>query len=121
MRKNPLAEMIRGLTRPEFAAFADPLHPDRVLVARRGGTPWRCMNWLLWEVPDDRPGAGAAVLGEPGPEAGRRGPGQHTLDTAASKQLTYPEMLEQLLGTEVEARRERCLSTWTKMAGFVCL
>ena len=40
------------------------------------------------------------------------------LDSAASKQLTYPEMLEQLLGTEVEARRERYLSTRTKMAHF---
>ena len=40
----------------------------------------------------------------------------NTLDSAASKQLTYPEMLEQLLGAEVEARRERYLSTRTKMA-----
>ena len=30
-----------------------------------------------------------------------------TLDVAANKQLTYPEMLEQLLGAEVAARRER--------------
>ena len=29
----------------------------------------------------------------------------NTLDIAASKQLTYPEMLEELLGAEVEARR----------------
>ena len=42
----------------------------------------------------------------------------NTLDVAASKQLTYPEMLEQLLGVEVEARRERYLSTRTKMAHF---
>ena len=42
----------------------------------------------------------------------------NTLDVAASKQLTYPEMLEQLLGAEVEARRERYLSTRTKMAHF---
>ena len=43
----------------------------------------------------------------------------NTLDTAASKQLTYPEMLEQLLGAEVEARRERYLSTTsTNMAHF---
>ena len=42
----------------------------------------------------------------------------NTLDTAARKQLTYPEMLEQLLGTEVEAGRERYLSTRTKMAHF---
>ena len=42
----------------------------------------------------------------------------NTLDSAASKQLTYPEMLEQLLGAEVEARRERYLSTRTKMAHF---
>ena len=42
----------------------------------------------------------------------------NTLDTAASKQLTYPEMLEQLLSAEVEARRERYLSTRTKMAHF---
>ncbi len=31
-------------------------------------------------------------------------------------QLTHPEMLEQLLGVEVAARRERYLSTRTKMA-----
>ena len=42
----------------------------------------------------------------------------NTLDTAASKQLTYPEMLERLLGAEVDARRERYLSTRTKMAHF---
>ena len=29
----------------------------------------------------------------------------NTLDVAANKQLTYPEMLEQLLGAEVAARR----------------
>ena len=40
----------------------------------------------------------------------------NTLDVAANKQLTYPEMLEQLLGAEVAARRERYLSTRTKMA-----
>ena len=40
----------------------------------------------------------------------------NSLDTAANKQLTYPEMLEQLLGAEVVARRERYLSTRTKMA-----
>ena len=42
----------------------------------------------------------------------------NTLDTAANKQLTYPEMLEQLLGAEVAARRERYLTTRTKMAHF---
>ena len=41
---------------------------------------------------------------------------ENSLDTAASKQLTYPEMLEQLLGVEVAARRERYLSTRTKLA-----
>ena len=40
----------------------------------------------------------------------------NTLDVAANKQLTYPEMLEQLLGAEVAARRERYLSTRTTMA-----
>ena len=35
MRTNPLAERIRDRLQPQFAAFADPLHPDRVLVARR--------------------------------------------------------------------------------------
>ena len=41
---------------------------------------------------------------------------ENSLDAAASKQLTYPEMLEQLLGVEVTARRERYLSTRTKLA-----
>ena len=40
----------------------------------------------------------------------------NTLDVAANKQLTYPEMLEKLLGAEVAACRERYLSTRTKMA-----
>ena len=42
----------------------------------------------------------------------------NTLDSAATKQLTYPEMLEQLLSAEVEARRERYLYTRTKLAHF---
>ena len=37
----------------------------------------------------------------------------HTLDAAASKQLPYPEMLAQLLGAEVSARRVR----WTPLVG----
>ena len=40
----------------------------------------------------------------------------NSLDTAASKQLTYPEMLAQLLEVEVSARTERYLTTRTKMA-----
>ena len=40
----------------------------------------------------------------------------NTLDAAAGKQLTYPEMLADLLGVEVAARRERYLSTRTKLA-----
>ena len=39
----------------------------------------------------------------------------NTLDTAANKQMTYPEMLEQLLGAEVAARRERYLTTRTAL------
>ena len=40
----------------------------------------------------------------------------NTLDAAAGKQLTYPEMLAELLGVEVDARRERYLTTRTKLA-----
>ena len=40
----------------------------------------------------------------------------NTLDVAANKQLTYPEMLAELLGVEVDARRERYLTTKTRMA-----
>ena len=40
----------------------------------------------------------------------------HTLDAAANKQLPYPEMLAQLLGAEVSARRERYLKTKTALA-----
>ena len=40
----------------------------------------------------------------------------NTLDLAASQQLTYADMLAQLLGLEVSARRERYLSTRTRMA-----
>ena len=35
----------------------------------------------------------------------------NTLDAAANKQLTYAEVLAQLLGLEVSARRERYLTT----------
>ena len=42
----------------------------------------------------------------------------NTLDVAANKQLTYADVLVQLLGAEVAARRERYLSTRTKMAHF---
>ena len=38
------------------------------------------------------------------------------LDAAASKQLPYPEMLAELLGVEVSARRERYLTTRTRLA-----
>ena len=40
----------------------------------------------------------------------------NALDAAAGKQLTYPEMLAELLGVEVNARRERYLTTRTKLA-----
>ena len=36
MRTNPLADRIRDRLQPQWVAFADPFHPDRVLVARRG-------------------------------------------------------------------------------------
>ena len=38
------------------------------------------------------------------------------LDEAARKQLPYPEMLADLLGVEVSARRERYMTTRTRMA-----
>ena len=38
------------------------------------------------------------------------------LDTAARKQMPYPDMLADLLGVEVSARRERYLTTRTRMA-----
>ena len=40
----------------------------------------------------------------------------NSLDTAANKQPTYPEMLADLLGVEVSAHKERYLATKTKMA-----
>ena len=40
----------------------------------------------------------------------------NTLDAASSRQLTYPEILADLLEVEVTARRERYLSTRTKLA-----
>ena len=41
---------------------------------------------------------------------------ENTLDAAAGKQSTYPEMLAALLDVEVSARRERYLSTRTRLA-----
>ena len=40
----------------------------------------------------------------------------HTLDNAANQQLPYPDVLAQLLGVEVAARRERYLTTRTRLA-----
>ena len=40
----------------------------------------------------------------------------NTLDAAANKHLTYADVLAQLLGVEVAARRERYLTTKTRMA-----
>ena len=40
----------------------------------------------------------------------------NTLDAAARKQLPYPELLAELLGAEVAARRERNLAMKTRMA-----
>ena len=40
----------------------------------------------------------------------------NAMDAAASKQLPYPEMLAELLGVEVAARRERYLTTRTRLA-----
>ena len=40
----------------------------------------------------------------------------NTLDAAASKQMPYPDMLAELLGAEVAARRERYLTTRTRLA-----
>ena len=40
----------------------------------------------------------------------------NTLDAAASRQLPYPDMLAELLGAEVSARRERYLTTRTRLA-----
>ena len=42
----------------------------------------------------------------------------NSLDTAAGRQLTYPEMLAGLLGVEVTARRERSLTTRTSLANL---
>ena len=41
---------------------------------------------------------------------------ENSLYSAANRQLTYPEMLADLLGVEVSARRERYLATKTRMA-----
>ncbi len=38
----------------------------------------RCTSWQPWEVPDDCLGAGPPASGEPGTQAGRGGPGQHS-------------------------------------------
>ena len=40
----------------------------------------------------------------------------NTLGAAANKQMPYPDMLAELLGAEVAARRERYLTTRTRLA-----
>ena len=41
---------------------------------------------------------------------------ENCLDAAANRQLSYPEMLADLLGIEVRARRERYMTTRTRLA-----
>ena len=43
----------------------------------------------------------------------------NTLDAAANRQLPYPEMLAELLGVEVAARRERYLTTRTRLVSHL--
>ena len=74
-----------------------------------------CTSWLPWEVQGDRAGTGAQAPGDAGLKQAVEAL-ENSLDTAANKQLTYPEMLADLLGVEVAARRERHLSTRTKLA-----
>ncbi len=62
----------------------------------------------------DRAGTGAQAPGYPGLKQAAEAL-DNSLDAAASKQLTYPEMLADLLGVEVSARKERYLATKTKM------
>ena len=82
---------------------------------RWSGAPWMCTSWHpgRWQV---------IALEQARQYLETLGLKQsvevldNTLDVAANKQLTYPEMLADLLGVEVAARRERYLSTRTKMA-----
>ena len=41
---------------------------------------------------------------------------ENTLDSAANRRLPYPEMLAELLGVEVAVRRERYITTRTRLA-----
>ena len=73
------------------------------------------MSWPPWEVSDDRPGTGTPHLETLGLKQAVEAL-ENSLDMAANKQLTYPEMPAGRLGVEVAARRERYLSTRTKLA-----
>ena len=66
-------------------------------------------------MPDDRPGTGRQHLQTLGLKQAVEVL-DNTLDAAANQQLPYPEMLAQLLGAEVSARRERYLKTKTALA-----
>ena len=75
--------------------------------ARWSAALWTYTNWPPWGAPDDRAGTGSQAPGDPGTETSRRGSGQlpgHRRQQAAD---LPPEMLADLLGVEVTARRER--------------
>ena len=119
---------------PGRAALAPCLREDRT-VSRDGFVSWEGSRYgVHWKW------VGAVVQVGQRPGAGRRGRSgmialeqarhhletlglkqavevlDNTLDAAANQQLPYPEMLAQLLGAEVAARRERYLTTRTKLA-----
>ena len=86
--------------------------------ARWSVAPWTPTNWPPWEAHDDRPGAGQAAPGEPGPQAGRGGAGQYP--GRGRQQATH---LSREAGATAGRRgggprRERYLSTRIKMAHF---
>ena len=65
---------------------------------------------------DDRAGPAPPRTWSPWASSRRLEALDNTLAVAVNKQLPYPEMLAELLGVDVTARRERYLTTKTRMA-----
>ena len=85
--------------------------------ARWSAAPWPPTSWRPWEAQDDRLGAGPPASGNPGSQAGPGDTGQHP-GLRCHQAADLSGDAGTAAGAEVEARRERYLSTRTKMAHF---
>ena len=103
--------LVNGETRPKREALAVQVSAQQVerrsLGHIRAAGRWRCAMIALEQARSHLETLGMTQAMEVL---------DSRLDDAARKQLPYPDMLADLLGVEVSARRERYMTTRTRMA-----